>query len=150
MRPSGKKILAVAAGVVTLGVAGTAAFAYWTSSGSGGGSGTAASSDGTSVTLHGTIAPGLYPGSSVAVSFTADNSSTTQTAHVGTVHASAISASGGCDASAFHLADVAENASVAAGASGASLPNGGTLSMDNTNAPQDNCKGATITLTLSS
>ncbi len=148
---SKKKLVAGAVALVATAGLATGAFAYWTSTGSGTGSGTAATTSGESVTLHGSFpAATLIPGGSATVSFTADNSSATQAIGVGTITATNITASGTCDASAFHMAPVAENTSIAAGAVAAPLPNDGTITMDNTAVNQDNCKGATVTLTLAS
>ena len=56
--------------VAVLGIAG-AAFAYWTSTGGGTGSATVGTSG--SVTITATVASGIVPGSSRAVTFTAAN-----------------------------------------------------------------------------
>src|SRR3979411_2778473 len=70
-----KKRTAVIAGAAALVLAGTtAAFAYWTTSGSGSGSASVASAAHT-LTRHATTSGNLYPGASVPVSFTADNAS---------------------------------------------------------------------------
>ncbi|TCO45649.1 hypothetical protein EV646_108272 [Kribbella antiqua] len=140
-----KKIVIAAAAVVAIG-AGTA-FAYWSTTGSGTGSGANASSNGT-VVLHASFADGLTPGASTPVTFSADNAGTSSL-QVGTV-TSVVSASGTCDASWFTIAPVAENQTIAAGATGVELTNKGTLAFADTATNQDSCKGATITLTLSS
>ena len=146
-----KKKLVAGAAVVALAAGATAAFAYWTSAGSGSGTGTAALSNGDSLTLHGTFpADTLEPGGQASISFTADNSSATEDAGVTTIVASNIQATGGCDASAFHIADTPENEIVPAGASAYALATDGTITMDNTSANQDNCKGATISFDLAS
>jgi hypothetical protein len=48
------------------------------------------------------------------------------------------------------MPDVPENHEVAAHASGHALPSNGTISYANTDVSQDACKGASLTLTLSS
>jgi hypothetical protein len=48
------------------------------------------------------------------------------------------------------MADVTEAHEVPAGATVEPLPNNGSLVYANTAVSQDNCKGATLTLTLSS
>ncbi len=144
-----KKIIAgVAAGAIVLG-AGGAAFAYWTASGSGSSTGTVAASNG-AIVLHAAFPnAALYPGGSQIVTFTADNGGA-QAVSVGTVHTVVTTSDPLCLAADFTVADVAENQSIAAGASGTVLANSGTISMTNTNVNQDACKGATLTLTLSS
>ncbi len=137
--------------VAVLAVAGIA-FAYWTTTGSGSGSGTVAASNGT-LTLHGTISNELTPGGSSPVAFTADNANSSSE-QVGTVKAvvsiDAAHASAGCQASDFTIADTPENQVIAAKGTGVSLAHEGTISMADTSANQDACKGATISLALSS
>jgi hypothetical protein len=146
-----KKRLSVLGVVAILAVAGVAV-AYWTTSGSGSGSGTVASSNG-SLVLHGSIAPGLTPGGSESVSYTADNSNTSSL-QVGTVHAvvsiDEAHATAGCKASDFSVADTAEGQTIAASTSGVALAHGGTITMKDTAESQDGCKGAEISLALTS
>lgn len=139
---------AVLAVLGVLAIAG-AAIAYWTTSGAGSGTGTVGTSNGT-VTLTGSFpASSLFPGGSVPVTFTAQTSSTSNL-YVGTVTATNIATSDpGCLPADFSLPPTVENTAVPAGPA-ITLPNTGTLSMANTAANQDACKGATITLTLSS
>jgi hypothetical protein len=146
----GKKRTLALAVVAVLAVAG-AAIAYWSTTGSGSGSGSVASSNGT-ITLHGTINSALTPGGNSSVSFTADNAGSSSL-QVGTVHMDSVSADSGhssCVVADFTMPDVAENQTVAAGASGTALTSDGTLSMADTAVNQDACKGATLTLSLSS
>jgi hypothetical protein len=128
-----KRTVLVLGAVAVLAVAGVAV-AYWTTSGSGSGSGAVASSNG-AITLHGAISGELAPGGSAPVSFTADNANSSSE-QVGTIHAvvsiDEAHANAGCEASDFTLAD------------------GGTISMADTAANQDACKGATISLALTS
>ena len=135
--------------VFTLAIAG-AAFAYWTTTGSGSGSGSVASANGTLV-LHGTITDQLTPGGSSSVTFTADNSNSTSL-EVGTIHAvvSIDAGHSGCSAADFHIADTAQNQVIAAGATGVPLDDDGLITMDDTAVNQDACKGASISLALSS
>jgi hypothetical protein len=146
-----KRTLGVLAAIAVLAVAGMAV-AYWSTTGSGNGSGSVASSNGT-VTLHGTINSALTPGGSSAVSYTADNANTSSEL-VGTVHA-VVSideehANAGCKASDFSISDVAENQVIAAKASGAGLTHDGLISMADSGENQDACQGATVSLALSS
>jgi hypothetical protein len=146
-----KRALTVLGVIAVLAVAGIAV-AFWTASGSGSGTGTVASSNG-SLVLHGSIAPGLTPGGEEAVSFTADNTNSSSL-QVGTVKA-VVSideehAEAGCEASDFSVADTAENQTIPANTSGVALANDGSITMADTEANQDACKGATISLELSS
>ena len=147
-----KMIAGAAVAALTLGVAG-GAFAYWTASGSGSGTGTVASSNG-SLTLHASFPLAtLYPGDSQTVSFTADNGGA-QAVAVGTVHTvvtvDSVHVTAGCLAADFSVADVVENQSIPAGSTGAALAHDGSISMSNTGVNQDACKGATLSLALSS
>jgi len=146
-----KKRFAVLGAVAVLAVAGVAV-AFWTASGSGSGSGTVASSNG-SLVLHGSIASGLTPGGEEAVSFKADNTNSSSL-QVGTVHAvvsiDAEHAEAGCKASDFSIADTVENQTIPAKTSGVALANDGSISMTDSEANQDACKGAEISLELTS
>jgi hypothetical protein len=146
-----KRALAVLGAIAVLAVAGIAV-AFWTASGSGSGTGTVASSNGELV-LHGSIAPGLTPGGEETVSYSADNKNTSSL-QVGTVKA-VVSideehAEAGCKASDFSVADTVENQTIAANTSEVALANDGSITMADTEADQDACKGAEITLELSS
>jgi hypothetical protein len=145
-----KRVLVPVAAVMALAVAGVA-LAYFTSSGTG--SGTASVGTDAGVTISPvTINATLYPGGSSSVDFTVNNTSTDTSAKVGKVVADTSAGTNGitglpvgCDASDFHFADVAVNAEIAAGGSTSSS---GTLSMDNSAANQDACKGASPVLHL--
>jgi hypothetical protein len=144
----GKKRTLALAVVAVLAVAG-AAIAYWSTTGSGSGSGSVAGSNGTLV-LHGSITDALTPGGSSSVTFTADNAGTSSL-QVGTVHLASVSTDKpGCVVDDFTMPDVVENQTIAAGASGAALSSNGTLSMADTAVSQDACKGAALTLSLTS
>jgi hypothetical protein len=146
-----KRNLAVLGTVAVLAIAG-AAFAFWTTTGSGEGSGSVATSNGT-LTLHGTITEALTPGGSSAVTYTADNASSSSLS-VGTVHAvvsiDKSHAEEGCKATDFTINDTVENQVIAAKAEGVKLTHDGTISMTNSSENQDACKGATISLALTS
>lgn len=138
-------------GVLVALVVPVAAYAYWTSTGTGTGSATVDNPSG-SVTLKATVSGALVPGGTAPVALTATNptSSDVRLATVKLTSVALDAAHSGCNASDFSMADVAENATVVKGASNAALPVQGTLAMANTAANQDACKGATLTLTLSS
>ena len=140
-----KKIILAAAAVVVIGAG--SAFAYWSTTGAGTGSGTTAGSNGT-IVLHASFGTGITPGGSKVVSFTADNAGTSNL-QVGTV-STVVTASGACDPSWFSVADVIEDQTIAAGATGVALTNPGSLVFTDAPVNQDSCKNATITLTLSS
>jgi hypothetical protein len=140
----------VALGVVALIAVGAVAYAYWTGTGSGSGTGTAGTSG--TVTITGTVAPGISPATSKSVSFTAANSSSSPI-QVTTVHLVSVAADAGhsgCTIADFTMADVTENHEVPAGATADSLPSNGSLAYADTGVNQDACKNATLTLTLSS
>jgi hypothetical protein len=146
-----KRALVVLGVVAAVAVAG-AAVAFWTTSGSGSGSGSVASSNGTLV-LHGTITSALTPGGSSPVTYSADNNNSSSL-QVGTVHAvvsiDAEHAAAGCKASDFAVGDTVENQTIAAHATGVALASNGTITTADTEANQDACKGASISLALSS
>ena len=138
---------------LVLSLAAAGAYAYWT--GGGGGSGTAAvgTTSGT-VTITATVAQGIAPGTSRAVSFTAANPSSSPI-FVTTVHLVSKVADGQHVACAvtdadFTMDDVNVNHEVPALATAESLGTTGSLVYHDTGANQDACKGATLTLTLSS
>jgi hypothetical protein len=144
-----KRVKTVLGIVVALAVAG-GAFAYWTGVGSGPASGTVA--PGGTISLTGTIAAGLAPGLTKAVSLTATNAGTSAI-KVGTVHLESVAvdaAHSTCNVADFTMADVVEDQSVAAASSNVALTNSGSVVFANTAANQDACKSATLTLTLSS
>jgi hypothetical protein len=146
----GKKRVLALATVAALAVAGIA-YAYWTTTGSGTGSGSVASSNGT-LTLHGTVTDALTPAGSSTVTFTADNPGTSSL-QVGTVHLDSVTtdaAHSGCVTDDFTMPDVTGGDVIAAKSSGHALTHSGTITMADTAVSQDACKGATLTLHLSS
>jgi hypothetical protein len=145
-----RKTLKIGAITVALVAVAGLAFAYWTGSGTGSGTGTAGS--GGTATLTGTVAGGLAPGTARAVSFTAANSSDADI-QITTVHLDGITVDAGhaaCEVADMTMADVTEEHEVPAGATAEALPVDGSLVYANTGLNQDACKGATLTLTLSS
>lgn len=145
-----KKVAAAAVALTIIGGAG-AAYAYWTTTGAGTGSASTASSNGT-VTLHATFSSGaLYPGGSVPVMFTADNSADTDL-RVQTIHLDSVTTNpSSCVATDFTMADVTSNTTVTHKTTGQAITGTGTLAFANDPVnSQDTCKGATITLNLTS
>jgi hypothetical protein len=142
-----KKRVVVGLSIAVLVVAG-AAIAYWTASGEGEGTGKVASNNG-SLVLSGTITDELTPGGSSPVTFTASNSSKSSL-QVGSVHAVVSTDKPGCEVEDFTIADTEENQTIPGESSDVALTTDGSISMANTEANQDACKGATISLELSS
>ena len=144
-----RKWLVALLGIAVLAGAG-AAIAYWSGGGTGTGTGTVGS--GGTVTLTGTVGAGSAPGVAVPVTFKAANA-TTSAIRVASVHLVSVAVDGShsaCVTGDFTMADVAQAFQVPAGATSAGLPNPGSLVYADTGLSQDACKGATITLTLSS
>jgi hypothetical protein len=147
---------AVVAGITGLALlSGTAAFAYWTSGGSG--SATATAGTTATVTITGTVSGTIYPGGSFPVAFTATNPNNSAV-KLGTISATAFDTNvNGCDtliADAtfvdFSMANVVANETVAANASNAAMTAAGSLVFGNSPTEnQDACKGAVVTITLS-
>jgi hypothetical protein len=127
------------------------AVAFFTGGGSG--LGTAAVGNGGAVVLTATVPGGITPGTSQPVSFAAANATSSGIA-VTTVSLTGVSvdsAHAACVTADFSMPDVTEGPDqVAAGATAQPLSVGGTLSYADTAVDQDPCKGATITLTLTS
>lgn len=133
---------------------GGAAFAYFTSSGSG--TGTAAVGSSSAVTLHATVTSSLYPGTSSPVSFTVDNPSS-GSQRVGTISLTSITVDAGhstCSTAIgggnpdFTMAAVTVNKVFEQG-NGQTVTPTGSLTMNETGTNQDACQGATLTLHLS-
>lgn len=141
------KVLGVA--MAAMAIAAVAAFAYWTTSGSGSGTATAGSANGT-LTLHASGWAGITPGGSKTVSFTADNLGTSDL-RLGTISGTVTTSDPACKATDFSMPDVVANQTIPAGSSALAVTQTGTLSFQNDAVnSQDACKGATITITLTS
>lgn len=169
-----KTRLVIVGGVVTGLVIAGIAVAYFTGTGSG--TGTAAVGTSSALTIHGTVASSLYPGTSSTVSFTVDNSANGHQ-EVGTIHLASINAcpagdtwtgsgcsNGGTEITScesvetgssdgntanFWMPDVVSNQDVAHG-TGQALSASGTLTMNDLNSSQDSCKNANLTLNFTS
>lgn len=152
-----KQRITAIGGVVALAMAGTA-FAFWTGGGSGSGNATVGTNG--AVTLVAIVPAGITPGNGVVVSFTAANATTSPIA-VTTVKLSASnpitvdSGHSACAVADFTMADVSQVVAglphqVPAGATADALPTNGLLVFANTAVNQDACKGATLTLNLTS
>jgi hypothetical protein len=142
-----KRMILLAAVVAVVGV-GTTAFAYFTTTGSGTGSASVGSSS--AVTLYGTTVDTVYPGTSTEVDFTLDNPSTGHQ-YVTKIHLDSVTtdvAHNACVMSDFTMPDVTVDQNFASG-TGLAVTATGTLTMAD-NGNQDACKGAPLTLHLSS
>jgi hypothetical protein len=150
-----KKVVALLA-AAAVAITAVGAYAYWTTSGAGTGSATAATTNGITFEITGgsTDLTGLYPGGSVAISNGNVHNGGSQAAGLvspitGTVSVDEPFATAGCDASWFSVDDttVPANTSIAAGGD---YPFTTTLRMTNDAANQDACKGAALTITWAS
>ncbi len=143
------KIFATAAAVALVTAGGGAAYAYWTTTGSGSGQAVNSAGGGT-VTLHANFAPGVAPGGSVAVTYTADNASSTTDTKVGALTVDSITTSDVNCLPAWFSADAnTGNATVLHNSTGTTVGTG-TLTFANDAANQDACKSATVTIHVSS
>jgi len=158
-RKFNKKRLAVLAGVTTLALA-AIAFAFFSSTGGGSGTGSVSNPTTTNaLTVTGTVTTALYPGGSSPVTFTVDNA-LGQAVQLDEVHLVSITPDGPHStcvttvaptaSPVFSMSNVNEDQLIPANANDVALTNGGTLNMADSGVSQDNCKGATLTLTLSS
>jgi hypothetical protein len=145
-RKFNKKTAAIT--VVAVLAVSAAAFGYWTTTGGGTGTGTVGSD--TTRTVTGTIAAGLTPGGSEAVTLTANKDANT-TYRIGAITGivTATSNNGGtCSSSDFHFTGPGADETVVAG-TGTQALTSGSVAMDNTSANQDGCKGASLSVALS-
>jgi hypothetical protein len=131
--------------IVAVGVA----IAYFSSTGAGTGSATVGSSS--AVTIHGTTATSLFPGTSSTVSFTVDNPSP-GSQRVNLIQLASVTTDAGhsaCVMGDFTMPNVTVNQTFPNG-NGQTVTATGTLSMANTALNQDACQGAPLTLHLTS
>jgi hypothetical protein len=151
-----KKVVAIGAtAVLTVGIAG-AAFAYFTTTGAGGGSTTAGTSS--AVTLHAAINTGIIPGDGgQSVTFTADNPSSASQEVTTISFGSVTSTDAGCQAmltantGQFSMADVTSDTVVPGSSTGFALTGKGTLVWgDSATVDQTACAGKPLTLNVTS
>jgi hypothetical protein len=171
LRRLSKKHIAVLTTVAVIGVAG-AAFAYFTSTGTGSGSATVGTAS--NLTVTGTSATTLYPGTNSTVSFTVNNPSSGHE-RLGSITLTAVHACTGAsstwtgsacsnsgteqtscesfDTSAssatdnFSMPVVAVNTDFGPG-NGQSISQTGTLAMNDLSSSQNSCQGASLTLSF--
>ena len=145
-----KKAAAVA--VAAVAIAGTGvAYAYWTTTGSGEGTATNASENGTIVLTASWADDALYPGGDEVVTVNAANAADT-TLYVGTVHLESVEVDAGhsgCDVGDFTMDDFVANQAIETGNEDLAVTGLLEFANDSDNS-QDDCKGADITLNLSS
>ncbi len=150
MKITRKKSLVV--GIVAASLLGGSAIAYWTTTGAGTGSATVGNSNGT-ISLTAIVAgPAIVPGEARGVTFTASNAGSSNL-YVGDITLASVSVDAGhplCAVADFTMANVTSNTNVLAGATGQSVTGLGSLVFANTALNQDPCKGATITLHVTS
>lgn len=142
------KVAAVAASVSLMAVGGGAAYAYWSTTGTG--SGSAVTSQGTvPVVLHAMFVQGLAPGGQEDVVYTADNPNSSSTT-VGSLASTVTTSNAGCLPAWFVSTPPTSTTSVAPNSTKTSLGTGSLSFTDDPAVNQDACKGATITLTVTS
>lgn len=165
-----RKMVAVG-GVVGTMALGAIAYAYFTASGSGTGSASVGTS--ATLTIHGSTASTLYPGTSSSVTFTADNPSSGHQ-QIGTIHLASIVAcsaafsNGSCpsgdevtscesvetgstdtNTDNFWMPDVVANQDLAPG-NGQSVTATGSLKMNDLTSNQNACKSVNLLLNFTS
>ncbi len=150
-RPLQKKTLTLVVAVGLVAATSGVAYAYWSTTGTGSTSSRNAASNGT-VALGAEFASGIAPGQSRTVTYTGTNTGDTnlQVATITpVVSLDAASVSDGCRVSDFSIDPSAVNTTVPARTSDVPLGTG-TLLFANSTSSQDGCKGATVTLTVTS
>jgi len=143
------KVLAAAGALALVAGGGGAAYAYWTTTGSGSGTATNSTGGGT-VTLHANFEGGLTPGDSRAVTYTADNADPNTSTKVGVLTASVSTNIEGCLPGWFLVTADTSNTTVEKAATGTSVGTGTLTFNDSATVNQDACKGAVVTITVSS
>jgi hypothetical protein len=155
-----RKKLAIAAGATSVVVGGTVAFAYFTTTGGGSGTGTVGTSSAMTIHQVGIVYSNassdnaFVPGTSATVTFSVDNPSSGHQL-LNTIHlASVTSNKSGCDSvdqpTWFTMPDVTVNKDYGAGNGQAVTPTGTITFNNDPAASQDACKGATLTFNYTS
>jgi hypothetical protein len=143
------KVLAAAGALALVAGGGGAAYAYWTTTGSGSGS-AANSTGGGTVTLHANFTGGLTPGDSRTVGYTADNSDANTSTKVGALTSSVETDKSGCLPEWFSVTSDTSNTTVPKNSTGTSVGSGILTFNDSATVDQSACKGATVTINVSS
>ncbi|MDQ0673973.1 hypothetical protein QFZ36_001534 [Pseudarthrobacter siccitolerans] len=145
------KIAAAAASVALVAVGGGAAYAYWSTTG--GGYGTATAGSDNAVVIHAAFDDGITPGVNGAktIKYTADNPNTSSTPVTLNTATTVSTSAADCKGSWFTATVPTATTTVAGNAVGAALTGTGTLTLNDDPAVDQNaCKGATITVTVTS
>lgn len=132
-----------AAGLVLLG---GAAFAYWTSSGTGTGTAGAGTTSAVTIAQTGSI-NGLFPGGTAQpVNFTITNPGTSPVTLAAVAVSVTDTTDSGCTAADFTVTQPTDIAGSIAGSNGTKSSSTATIAMKETGANQDACKGVTVHL----
>ena len=145
-----KKKLAIVSAVVVASLGATAAFAYWTTGGSGTGTADAGTSA-ASLTLHSNFDAGLLLGHHETLTVTADGNGTDDVSLGGkTLYFAVSTNNAGCTAADFTLPSATATAGTVVHAADVGIEIGSAtltmISLDVVN--QDGCKGATVTVNV--
>ncbi len=153
MRIVTKKKAAVVVAVAAVAIAGAGgAYAYWTTSGEGSATGAAGTNTAFTITQVGSVS-GLVPGVPQTVNFKVNNGANFAQYLTGVTASVAGTTSGNGSGPACTVADYqVDQVAIAAGQIAGNSSQTGTavVMLKNTNANQDNCKGATVTLAFAS
>ncbi len=145
-----KRAIIVAVVAVVALAAAIGGYAYWTTTGSGSAAGNAATAT-SDLTINGSFPDGIYPGGNEPVSFSIVNPNP-GSVQLGTISLQSVGIdsghSPGCLPADFTMLDVLVNHLVTTGTH--AITETGSLVMADTGVSQDACKGATITLNLTS
>ncbi|NMM34358.1 MAG: hypothetical protein HHJ13_10245 [Phycicoccus sp.] len=146
MKLNKKTTAVLAAGILVASAGG--AYAYWTTTGSGDGAATNASSNGT-VDLHAAFDDGLTPGAHETVTYTADNRGSSNL-FVTAITPTVTTSKAACLPAWFTIAPTTPRTTVGAGLSGVSVGTSVLYFVDSTTVNQDACQSAIVTVTLAS
>lgn len=141
LKRTSRRLGAIAVGVAVL-LAGTVAFAAWTSNGTGSGTATARSAQSLTVTV--TAATGLYPTGTVNVPYTVTNPNPYAVTLSKIQLTNVTVDKAGCTATVVSGADLVDTRVISAGTTTASR----NFPVAMSNAAEDACQGAVFTLTL--
>lgn len=142
-----KKSVLAGSGALALLVTGGAAYAYWSTTASGSGSGTTEPGALPLALTASFPTTGLHPGGTVPVTFHASNTGNTDVM-LGVIHGVVATNPSLCLSTDFSMADVIANQVIPANTANVLVTATGVLTFTNTSVNQDACKGATVTLTL--
>ena len=150
MQNTRKRVAAVATGAALTFIVGGVAFAYWTTTGSG--SGSAGTGNTTPITINSAAVTGLYPGataSAVSGTFTNPNAGPVfvQQVTVAVSPSWTVGTTNPCTAADFVVTQPTATArQIVTG----DTWTGATIQLKNLATNQDNCKGVTVPLVLTS